>query len=97
MPTITIQDHDVKKPMVVAEHSSQPVDNSSVVPGALPTGPAPAIPDWFKVGWRSISGIDKPPLAEGEERDKGVLEMFLSEQFYGAWYHNAALIVFVRN
>jgi len=42
-----------------------------------------------------MSGIDIPPLPEGEERDRGVLDMFLSEQFYGAWYHNGAVIVFV--
>lgn len=56
---------------------------------------APAIPDWYKVGWRQAAGIDNPPLAEGEEKDKGVLDLFLSEQFYGSWYHNAAIIIFV--
>ncbi|KAJ7169501.1 C2 domain-containing protein [Mycena filopes] len=40
------------------------------------------------------AGIDAAPLTEGEEQDKGILDMFLGEQFYGSWYHNAALIVF---
>ncbi|OSD05892.1 tricalbin [Trametes coccinea BRFM310] len=63
------------------------------VPGAMPDGPAPAIPDWYKLGWRDVSGIDDPTLAEGEEKDKEVLALFIKEQFYGEWYHNAALIV----
>lgn len=71
-------------------------DETSAVPGALPTQPAAAIPDWYKVGWRQSSGIDNPPLPEGEERDKGVLDMFIAEQYYGAWYHNAGIIIFVR-
>jgi hypothetical protein len=25
------------------------------------------------------------------------LDAFLAEQYYGTWYHNAALICFVRN
>ncbi|CDO75883.1 hypothetical protein BN946_scf184672.g16 [Trametes cinnabarina] len=62
-------------------------------PGAMPDGPAPAIPDWYKLGWRDVAGIDDPALAEGEEKDKEVLALFLKEQFYGEWYHNAALIV----
>jgi hypothetical protein len=69
--------------------------DSQAIPGALPEGVAPAIPDWYRVGWRQASGIDDAPLAEGEEKDKGVLDLFLSEQFYGSWYHNAAIIIFV--
>jgi Ca2+-dependent lipid-binding protein len=42
-----------------------------------------------------VAGIDKPHR-EGEEKDKGILDMFLAEQYYGSWYHNAALIFFVR-
>lgn len=64
-------------------------------PGAIPTTPAPAIPDWYKVGWRAVADIDSPASTEGEERDKTILEMFLNEQLYGDWYHNAALIVVV--
>ncbi|EIN03452.1 hypothetical protein PUNSTDRAFT_26447, partial [Punctularia strigosozonata HHB-11173 SS5] len=52
------------------------------------------IPDWYKVGWRAVSGIDDGPLDDDEARDKTVLEMFVAEQFYGDWYHNAALIFF---
>lgn len=100
VPTISVQDVDLdletakQKPSNGA--SLQPADDDvEKVPGALPAGPAPAIPDWYVVGWRQASGIDEPPLPEGEEKEKKLLDLFISEQFYGAWYHNAALIVFV--
>jgi hypothetical protein len=95
VPTITVSDADVATPK--KDDKTKPV----AADGATPKPPgdieaiAPTIPDWYRVGWRSVSGIDAPPLPEGEERDKGVLDMFLSEQMYGSWYHNAALIFFV--
>lgn len=63
-------------------------------PGAMPIAQASQIPDWYKVGWRQVGGIDKAP-AEGEAIDEGVLDAFLADQYYGAWYHNAAIIIFV--
>lgn len=66
----------------------------SNVPGALPDGTAPEIPDWFKIGWRSVGGIDNAPLSEGEAKDKAALGMFLSEQYYGYWWTNAAIMFF---
>ncbi|KAH9949508.1 tricalbin [Amylocystis lapponica] len=104
VPTITIEDVDKKhhENGHAAHHEPQsqpepvqeyiPADEAPV-PGAMPAGPAPVIPDWYKVGWRAVGGIDNLPPQEGEEKDKSVLAMFLSEQFYGEWYHNAALIV----
>lgn len=71
-------------------------DESAAVPGALPNQAPYVIPDWYKVGWRQSSGIDDAPLPEGEQKDLSVLDLFISEQFYGEWYHNAAVIVFVR-
>jgi hypothetical protein len=71
-------------------------DPSVDVPGAIPEAPHSVIPDWYRVGWRAVSGIDAPPSEEGEEKEKEILDLFLSEQFYGSWYHNAALIFFVR-
>ncbi|KAJ7225891.1 C2 domain-containing protein [Mycena pura] len=88
VPTITIEDMDNQK---TADELVEK-DDTPHPPGAL-AATADAIPDWYRVGWRQASGIDAV-LTEGEERDKGVLDMFLGEQFYGAWYHNAALIVF---
>ncbi|RDB28789.1 Uncharacterized protein PYUK71.03c [Hypsizygus marmoreus] len=99
VPTITVQDTDFEpeSKKLVASGTSQSVtdvQSDAAVPGALPDGIAPAIPDWYRVGWRQVSGIDDAPLIEGQEKDKGVLDLFLSEQFYGSWYHNAAIIIF---
>ncbi|KAI0374503.1 tricalbin [Pilatotrama ljubarskyi] len=106
IPTITVEDVDRSRPSngqpldksptsptTPAWPSSPTSPADPEVPGAMPNGPAPAIPDWYKLGWRDVSGIDQPSLAEGEEKDKEVLSLFLKEQFYGEWYHNAALIV----
>jgi hypothetical protein len=96
VPTISVHDadSDAKPPSNGA--AVKPAEPAGpALPGAMPDGPAPAIPEWYKVGWRSVAGIDAPVLEEGEERDKGVLDLFLAEQFYGDWYHNAALVVVV--
>ncbi|KAG9128333.1 hypothetical protein FRC07_000841 [Ceratobasidium sp. 392] len=89
-PTITIEDVDKATKEVLEETNTQ---NGQPMPGAMPTGPAPAIPDWYKVGWRAHAGIDDPTPSE-EERDKGIIDMYLSEMYYGDWYHNAAVIFF---
>ncbi|KDR84854.1 hypothetical protein GALMADRAFT_107257 [Galerina marginata CBS 339.88] len=106
VPTIVVEDvGNGEKPVIKRndiasvpengeEKSADEADETASLPGAMPAKPVPAIPDWYKIGWRQVSGIDDPHLPEGEERDKGVLDMFLSEQFYGAWYHNAGIIVF---
>ncbi|EEB88518.1 hypothetical protein MPER_13602, partial [Moniliophthora perniciosa FA553] len=57
------------------------------------------IPDWYVVGWRQHAGLDKPASAEAttsadKETDRRVLELFLTEQFYGEWWHNAGIIIF---
>jgi hypothetical protein len=57
------------------------------MPGMIPEGAAPPIPDWYKVGWRAHAGIDDPVPSE-EERDKGILEQWLTEMYYGDWYHS---------
>ena len=90
MPTITVSDADVTSKI---EHEQR--DDTPAPVGAMPAGVAPAIPDWYKVGWRQVGGIDTEPLAAGEAKDLSVLQIFLGEQFYGEWYWNAALIVFV--
>ncbi|KAJ7785918.1 C2 domain-containing protein [Mycena metata] len=89
VPTITVDDLGDDK----AADAHEDHDDTPQPPGAL-AGETPLIPDWYLVGWRQASRIDAAPVTEGEEQDKGVLDMFLGEQFYGSWYHNAALIVF---
>ncbi|KAG2155499.1 C2 domain-containing protein [Suillus clintonianus] len=93
VPTITVEDAD-EATDEEQKKSGSTTPSLPLIPGEYPSGVAPAIPDWYKVGWRAVSNIDAPPLAEGEEKDKHILQLFLSEQYYGQWYHNAALIFF---
>ncbi|KAF8640747.1 hypothetical protein AX17_000398 [Amanita inopinata Kibby_2008] len=99
LPTITIEDADepstttaqaaadtVKKPQEAEEETQR-------LPGDISAQSVEAIPDWYRIGWREMSGVDDP-LVEGEAKDEQVLNIFLSEQFYGQWYHNAGVIVF---
>ena len=98
VPTITVEDADssTKQLKVDGNVASLSQDEVPSPPGGLPSAAAAGIPDWYIVGWRQASGIDKQPPTEGEERDKAVLDLFLSQQFYGDWYHNGAIIVVVR-
>ncbi|OJA07635.1 hypothetical protein AZE42_01107 [Rhizopogon vesiculosus] len=96
LPTITIEDADraTKEEQEKTCNTSPETPSAPTVPGEYPAGAAPAIPEWYKVGWRAVANIDSPPPEEGEEKDKHVLQLFMSEQYYGQWYHNAALIFF---
>ncbi len=102
VPTIKVEDHDETKHRPGSEDSFRSAldgpEDAAVdeMPGSMPTSPASAIPDWYRVGWRQNSSIDNAALTGVEERSRNVLEMFLNEQFYGEWYHNAAVIVVVR-
>ncbi|KAH7345115.1 tricalbin [Rhizoctonia solani] len=89
-PTITIEDVDKATKEELEEANIQ---NGQPMPGMIPEGPAPPIPDWYKVGWRAHAGIDDPTPSE-EEKDKGILEQWLTEMYYGDWYHNAGVIFF---
>ncbi|KAG6371667.1 C2 domain-containing protein [Boletus reticuloceps] len=89
LPSINVEDVDKVREDKLEHPAPLPP-----TPGGYPSGPAPVIPDWYKIGWRAVANIDAPPLEEGEEKDKSILGLFLREQFYGAWYHNAALIFF---
>ncbi|KAF8577858.1 tricalbin [Ramaria rubella] len=100
-PTITISDvdkvqadqrgiGDAKSPQSAAPSAR----DGELVPGALPQSLAANIPDWYRVGWRAVGGIDDAPITDKEEVDKGVLASFINEQYYGEWYHNAGVIFF---
>ncbi|KAG5353458.1 hypothetical protein C0989_006615 [Termitomyces sp. Mn162] len=94
IPTITVQDTD-EGSKITASETSQPAEAAQQeIPGAYSTPRAPTIPDWYRVGWRQMAARDDN-LAEGEEKDKGVLDLFLKEQYYGDWFHNAGIIIFV--
>jgi Ca2+-dependent lipid-binding protein len=96
VPTITVE--DTGEATNEEQEKSGSVTPSAptvpAVPGEYPSGLAPSIPDWYKVGWRAVANIDAPPPEEGEEKDNHILQLFLAEQYYGQWYHNAALIFF---
>lgn len=96
IPTITISDVEADKPSaespVHTYHTKSNGDLPDTVPGDIPDGPV-VIPDWYKVGWRAAGGIDN--FTEDTARDKSILETFVAEQYYGEWYHSAALVFFV--
>lgn len=88
MPTITIEDVDKATKEVVEEPQTQ---NGQPLPGAMPEEPAPAIPDWYKIGWRAHAGIDDPPATQ-EQKELNVIETWLSEMYYGDWYHSTSTL-----
>ena len=93
VPMITVEDTDRPTNGDDKKPAQAPPEPSA--PGTYPSGPAPEIPDWYKVGWRAVAGVDVPQSQDENARDKAVLERFLSDQFYGAWYHDAGIIIFV--
>lgn len=89
IPTITVHDVEAHPNDVVT------ITQPAQTPGSIDAGPY-VIPDWYKVGWRAVGGVDSPEL-EGEAKDSAILSAFLKEQYYGDWYHNAGLVFFVRH
>jgi hypothetical protein len=98
IPTITIEDVDVDKEG--AKPGRQSISGSSNdapnIPGQLPASKAPVVPDWYKVGWGAFTGLDKP-LEDDDQRQLRLMNTWISEQYYGQWYYNAAVIIFVRH
>jgi Ca2+-dependent lipid-binding protein len=83
LPTITIEDADKERARDVPQ-----------LPGDLPASKASQIPDWYRVGWRAFT----TPAASSEDKDLKQLRLmnsWISEQYYGQWYYNAAVIIFV--
>lgn len=105
VPTVTIEDADAKleqqssradTPKSSAQGGAQSLhsisDGADGVPGQLPPSAAPEIPDWYKIGWRAVAGQE---ASETDDRDKHLLAAFIADQYFGDWYHNAAVIVVV--
>ncbi|WWC72638.1 uncharacterized protein I206_106602 [Kwoniella pini CBS 10737] len=61
------------------------------LPGAIPTGAAPSVPTYIKTGWRQVAGLGKDDKTAEESN---ILAAYLTEQMYGAWFHNAGIILF---
>lgn len=91
-PTIIVENVDEQNTSSSAPEASK--DTSNLIPGELPGSVASEIPNWFRIGWRQVSEIDSPPLTEGDEKNRSMLESWIKEQYYGDWYHNAAVIFF---
>ncbi|KAM0786716.1 hypothetical protein ACM66B_002158 [Microbotryomycetes sp. NB124-2] len=69
-------------------------DGTPAPPGAMPAaGPKlREIPAWFAIGW---TGQDKSLfLAPEEARAQSILSEFISEAYFGQWWHNAGIIIF---
>lgn len=99
-PTITISDADkvhadkLGRGGGEAASPQTTTNNEDFIPGTIPDTIAASIPDWYRVGWRAVGGIDKASPTNQEEIDKGTLAAFIKEQYYGEWYHNAGIIFF---
>lgn len=77
--TVTAQDvEDANKLGATKKEPLSPTEGEAQLPGNL-TGAAPNLPSWYKVGWRDVTGVDAPVPA-GEEHDRQVISMFISEQ-----------------
>ncbi len=83
IPTITIEDVDKEGPR-----------DAPLVPGQQPAAKVPTIPDWYKVGWRAFTDLDQPPEVD-DQRQLRLMNAWISEQYYGQWYYNAGVIIFV--
>ncbi|KAH6906705.1 transmembrane protein [Coprinopsis sp. MPI-PUGE-AT-0042] len=95
IPSIVIEDSDEQKTAVPApNYKAEPKAATGEEP---PTDapPKPSVHDFCTVGWTKMHEAKYPPLAdEGEERDSAILNQFLSEQYYSAWWQNAGILVF---
>lgn len=92
LPTITVEDADGPRK---EEREKIIISAAPSMPGDYYTARSAAeIPTWLKVGWRDVTGVDALPPSE-QEKEKAILQHFLYEQFYGDWYHNGGIIIFV--
>ncbi|EFP82963.2 uncharacterized protein PGTG_09931 [Puccinia graminis f. sp. tritici CRL 75-36-700-3] len=67
------------------------------IPGQLNESPLTnKIPDWYKIGWAAqIEHVDLSSKSDQDEaKHLDLIETFLSEVYYGTWFHNAAVIFF---
>ncbi|KZO90442.1 hypothetical protein CALVIDRAFT_542695 [Calocera viscosa TUFC12733] len=92
-PTISID--DVK---TVAEGDKNVETRATrEMPGGV--GDVFQIPEWYRVGWRSAGGIDRPgalttkDILNAPPRPPSVLSQYIPDTYYGSWYWDAAVIV----
>ncbi|WVQ85964.1 hypothetical protein IAT38_008132 [Cryptococcus sp. DSM 104549] len=86
-PELTATMADIDK---ASKAEGQGLDTDDM-PGAIPTNTAPAVPTWVQAGWMQAAGLNASAKAQQEA---GILQSYLTETMYGAWFHNAAIIAF---
>ncbi|TFY64762.1 hypothetical protein EVG20_g5845 [Dentipellis fragilis] len=95
LPTITIQDVDKEAEAKDKEEDRDEEEGGVVghpqIPGAIPASTVPDIPGWYKAGWRAFTDLD---AQDEDSKDRRMLHAFISDQYYGEWYHSAGLVVF---
>ncbi|OXB34399.1 transmembrane protein [Cryptococcus neoformans] len=84
-PTVTLADVDK------ASQAEGQREGGDDMPGSIPSNTAPSIPTWVMAGWKQAAGLGK---TESAREEATVLQTYLTETMYGAWYHNAAVILF---
>ncbi|KIR30263.1 transmembrane protein [Cryptococcus deuterogattii LA55] len=84
-PTVTLADVDK------ASQAEGQGEGSDDMPGSIPSNTAPSIPTWVMAGWKQAAGLGNTTKAREEAT---VLQTYLNETMYGAWYNNAAVILF---
>ncbi|EJT98006.1 tricalbin [Dacryopinax primogenitus] len=92
-PTITIDD--------VAKTNEQDKTVVAAEPKEMPGGVGDVfqIPEWYRVGWRQGGGIDRPgalttqDILNAPPKPPSLLSQYIPEEFYGAWYWDASVIV----
>ncbi|TXT05904.1 hypothetical protein VHUM_03665 [Vanrija humicola] len=89
VPTVTIE--DAEKTTVAA--AKPPTEDD--IPGTIPMTVLPGIPDWMPIGWKQVAGIEGRGIPDAKTAEQlDILSNFLSDQYYGQWYHNAGVILF---
>lgn len=88
VPTISIQDVQSASKAEATGSGDTQAAGQIAIPGGLPQDVAAKIPDWYTVGWRAAANR----LIESggdlvEARHRSLLEDFVSESYFGSWYH----------
>lgn len=87
-PTITLADVSAASKAEQQRAPDTQAASQAAIPGGLPSEIAAAIPEWYRVGWRAQSQAVMDTGGDiVEARHIGLLEEFVSESYYGAWYH----------
>ncbi|RUS23038.1 hypothetical protein BC937DRAFT_93080 [Endogone sp. FLAS-F59071] len=88
--------------MDTPKSASPPLENAPKVPGSYPVHPGGKLPEWYKVGWTAFAGLplktsglddDEAAAQVNARQETDMLADFLSEAYYGEWWHNAGAFI----